>query len=219
MLESIVHTLTEHFGLLKTLLIAGLSSVAGLFAAEYTVLMFQVDAETAIKAGASVPAWYEHPAVIAAIVTAVLVIVGKILDRFWIKSDKKSESEDKFFERFQQLTQAERENVMKRMEDLQDDTAKFFRDQLDFKDAQLLLKDREIETMKAAETNLRVRTHVYGNYIDSLHNYIRISREELRKANVEPPVFQLKYHDDLMAETVRQIEEQRRIHETNQSGE
>jgi hypothetical protein len=198
MLNEIFHL----FSWLKTLAIAGVSSFAGWYAG--TVV--------ALQTPTPVPKthFWEEPAVTAGIVAGLFVLISKLIDRYWLKGDKKGEREEKFFENFQKLTQAEREAVLSRMDALQEDTASFFREQLRFKDEQMDLKHREIETMKQAENSLRIRTHVFNDYINSVHLHLRICYGLMRKKEIEVPSFRLKYHDDLMMETMKQIDAEKK---------
>jgi hypothetical protein len=164
---------------LKPMAIGVIGWLAG-WLASVTVMAFQTPTPTQ---SAQSP-WYESPAVIAAIMAAVVTVMLKVLDRKWTKNDQQETQHQTLSDRLAELTAKEREQLLGGLKGLHAQEIQFWKTQLQVE---------EISNFEA-----RQRSHRFGNEVNRLHAHIHICHIEMAKGNLTIPEFTVKSYDELM---------------------
>lgn len=166
---------------LKPMAIGVIGWLAG-WLASVTVMAFQT--QTATQAAQSPSPWYESPAVIAAIMAAVVTVLLKVLDRRWTKNDQQETQHQTLSDRLAELTAKEREQLLGGLKGLHAQEIQFWKTQL------------QIE--EVSEFEARQRAHRFGNEVNRLHAHVHICHIKMAEKNMEIPEFQVKSYDELM---------------------
>lgn len=135
--------------------------------------------------------WWQHPAVVAAVVTALFVFAQKLLDHFREsrkdqdeREDERDEKHQTYSEKLQELTQSERAQLLGGLKDLHQKEIEFFKSQVFFK---------EVENFEA-----RMRAHRYGNEVTRIHSHVYVCHSLMSQKGLEIPEFVLKSGEELM---------------------
>lgn len=170
------------------------ATAGGYFCSVIYTLLFQPTVSTDALVQQAMH-WYDHPAVIAAIVAGLVTIIIKSwdhIDKWWNgrKEDKKEreKEEDDRHKTLDKLTQEGWQAYLSRND-------AFHREQLAFKDSEIL-------DLKISEYRARQATHAAFDEIQRLHGRIRIVEvllAQCEEVKDSAPTFEFKFQDQILA--------------------
>jgi len=181
---------------LHDFVLAVASTVSGWFAS--ILLLAAVDPTPA----APPAAWYEHPAVLAAIFSGIFLMASKKYETWKAERRAEAEAEDEEDGRHLSLTEKREELASSELRDY------------------LAARDRVHDRELAIEKNLnreqmvqlhesRLIRHALGNYVQSCHIYIARVREAIATCDVQIPDWDFKPYDDIIAGVDEKVERYR----------
>ncbi len=185
---------------IKTVLFAGVSWLAGWIAG------FAIQSSVPSVEKLS---WFEHPAVIAGLVAGVMTVIVTIINRFYQKSDKRTEAEKErannhttFSEKMQELAQTQTQISFTELTRLHEREVRVITENAERENR---LWKREYSIKSRGEFEGRIRAHAALNEADRLKSHIFKCHKIMSDNNITIPEFQEKSGDEIMAEVAVQM--------------